>query len=273
MKRIRVVILALLACVGAAVAAMLIDPGSRETLLGLPTDLRAPSAQREPLATAAFQDDLAEVERLLAAGANVNEADPREGFTPLYEAALAGNEEMARYLMAHGARVNRGDPLGAAASRGNVEMASLLLASGARIRQGRRFWRSPRWLHYEDPVRVAAARGDEAMLGLLFDHGADPNLDSGALGPPLLTAVVVGQKEAARVLIARGARINARMGKDEWTPLGAAAEAKDLEMVRLLLDAGADPNLPNGHGETPLGVAASRGSPEVAALLRERGAK
>jgi ankyrin repeat protein len=57
-----------------------------------------------------------------------------------------------------------------------------------------------------------------------------------------------------------------------FTPLMHAAHAGNLELVRLLLENGADPNAKNGEGKTPLMFARENGRAEVAELLRKHGA-
>ena len=72
-----------------------------------------------------------------------------------------------------------------------------------------------------------------------------------------------------------GADVNAR-AQNGWTPLHVqAGETEDSgasEAIAALLDAGADPNLRDAAGETPLAIALARGEAEKIALLRAHGA-
>jgi hypothetical protein len=125
------------------------------------------------------------------------------------------------------------------------------------------------------------------LIDLLCDRGADPN-------SAILATVLHSELEAVNALIARGARIDlpvaAALGIDEAHRLLAGANSEDrhlaltlaaqfghVKIVRLLLDAGEDPNRYNpigGHSHTtPLHQAASAGHVELVRLLVERGAR
>jgi Ankyrin repeats (3 copies) len=126
------------------------------------------------------------------------------------------------------------------------------------------------------------------LISLLCDHGADPN-------SAIHAAALHGELESAKALIACGARIDlpvaAALGRiedarhllpgasreDRHLALTLAADIGHVEVVRLLLDAGEDPNRYNpvgGHSHTtPLHQAAGAGHMEVVKLLVERGAK
>jgi hypothetical protein len=126
------------------------------------------------------------------------------------------------------------------------------------------------------------------LIDLLCDYGADPN-------SAVQATALHGELEALNALIARGARIelpvaaalgrfdDARRllagasGEDRHLALSLAANFGHVEIVRLLLDAGEDPNRYNpvgGHSHTtPLHQAAGEGHEEVVRLLVERGAR
>ncbi len=126
------------------------------------------------------------------------------------------------------------------------------------------------------------------LIDLLCDHGADPD---GAL----VTTAVLNEMEAVHALIARGARINlgvsAALGRiedfrrllpkadsaDRHVALALAAQFGQVEILRMLFDAGEDPNRynpPGGHSHsTPLHQAAGNGHLEAVKLLVEQGAK
>jgi hypothetical protein len=126
------------------------------------------------------------------------------------------------------------------------------------------------------------------LIDLLCDHGADPN-------SAVQAAALHGEFESLNALLRRGARIDlpvaAAMGRiedarrllpdasreDRHLALSLASDFGHAEVVRLLLDAGEDPNRYNpigGHSHTtPLHQAAGAGHYEVVRLLVERGAR
>jgi ankyrin repeat protein len=136
-----------------------------------------------------------------------------------------------------------------------------------------------------------------ALVDTLVDFGAavEPR-GSGSWTSPLMTALAFGYREAAEALLRRGARLDtlaaaAGLGRlddarrllpdagrdDRHRALALAAQLGHVEIVRLLLDAGEDPNRYNpkgNHGHsTPLHQAALAGHDAVVRLLVERGAR
>ena len=131
-------------------------------------------------------------------------------------------------------------------------------------------------------------RAQLPLIDLLCDYGADPN-------SAIQAAALHGELEAVNALIGRGARIDlpvatalGRVEDARWLLAGASSEDRHLaltlaadfghvEIVRMLLDAGEDPNRYNpvgGHSHTtPLHQAAGRGYDDVVRLLVERGAR
>jgi ankyrin repeat protein len=136
----------------------------------------------------------------------------------------------------------------------------------------------------EDPqltVHEAAALGRTERVRELLDEQADRANEFGDDGfHPLGLACFFGHVDAARLLLERGADVNA-LSKNEHIQTAAihaaaAAEGKDeqvrYELVRLALDHGADPNLPQGGGFRAIDAARMNGDRSVEELLLERGA-
>ena len=132
---------------------------------------------------------------------------------------------------------------------------------------------------HEPTVHEAAATGDVARLrGLLDDDPASVNAWSPDGAQPLHFAAFFGHVEACRLLLERGADANEHArGFNGVAPINAAAanEPKPnevcTEIVRLLLDAGADAAAAQGGGSTALHSAAMTRNAELVRLLVARG--
>ncbi len=88
---------------------------------------------------------------------------------------------------------------------------------------------------------IAINRSDEQWTGFLLNKGADPNVAGKGGDTPLISAARVGFETATEWLIGLGARVDTanRMGE---TPLIVAVQQHEVPIVRLLLNAGANPD-------------------------------
>ena len=111
----------------------------------------------------------------------------------------------------------------------------------------------------------------------LLDHGADANARGNYHFTPLLYAVHAMQFEAAQVLLEHNANINSQIIHGDtplyWVLSRCRSSGKLADMVRLLLEYGADPNISDDDHTTPLHQASSHGLLEAARLLLSHGAK
>ncbi len=164
-----------------------------------------------------------------------------------------------------------------AAAFGHVEVAEVVLAAGGDV-----CVRDAEELSQRTPLHIAAFWGQTDIARILVSSGADVNtLDAHGLTPLREAAMGSGpgpdRMKVAELLLAAGADVN----YGAYAPLHDAAQCGDVEMVRLLLDAGADIDIKNRlrfvdlrhlSGLSPLHYAAWYGCTEVVELLLDRDA-
>jgi GNAT superfamily N-acetyltransferase len=163
-------------------------------------------------------------------------------------------------------------PLNVAARGGDLDLARVLLADGPDLTVRDTYGAGT-------PLHNAAWRGSLAMVRLLLEYGAPVELTNQYGGTPLTTTLhgafhcrnPKGDYVAvAAALIAAGASVHGPQG--DGRPLRAAAETGHLGIASVLLENGADPNLPDSAGKTALTIAQERGDTAMADLLRRHGA-
>lgn len=138
-----------------------------------------------------------------------------------------------------------GSGLMIAAWHGNIEMMALFIERGANPRRANR--------NGEQPLQLAAWNGHLEAVKWLLEHGAALNREGNYWGA-LHYAIFNGHAELARFLIARGAEVNARSPNGS-TPLMMAAREGREDLVKPLLEAGADPKVKNDWGDNALALA------------------
>jgi ankyrin repeat protein len=123
---------------------------------------------------------------------------------------------------------------------GGLDVVLALLEHGANVNA----WNVGRDV---TPLLVAVFEGQQAAVEMLLKAGAEPNVRSSEGDTPLRACVEVGNVEMASLLLSAGATrtINDWGGLLGFTALGHAARRLDLPMIKLLLDAGADPRAPD----------------------------
>ncbi|HMA57357.1 MAG TPA: ankyrin repeat domain-containing protein [Pseudolabrys sp.] len=193
------------------------------------------------LHAAAAKGDIAEIEKLVKAGAAI---DARDGHarTPLHVAAFMRKPDAARALMRLGADANA------------LEAQQY------------------------DIVTIAAVADDVPMLKAALAGGCKPtNITSPYHGTALIAAAHLGHDEVERTLIAAKAPLD-HVNNLGWTAviesivLGNGGK-RHIETLNALVDAGADINLADRSGETPLTLARKRGFKEMVAILEKAGAR
>ena len=116
------------------------------------------------------------------------------------------------------------------------------------------------------PIQNAISCGaSSAIVKLLLEAGASIKSSN---SDPLIDAVAARNAEVVRLLLEHGADAQMPDGEEESeTPLHLAVYGNDLACVEILLQHGADPLEPNGEGETPLDAARDQGLRSVLARL------
>jgi ankyrin repeat protein len=221
------------------------------------------------LAWAVRNDDAATVQALLAAGADAK-AGNRYSVTPLELAIINGNAAVAAALLKAGADPLYVKPGGqtilmTAARIGNPEVVRALLEHGASNVNARES------AYGETALMWAAAENHPAAAALLLEHGATIDARSTAMHydkdrfglegvitilphgswTPLMYAARQGSTGVARVLADKGANLNLT-DPDGTSALIFAIINSHFDTAALLLARGADPNLADSTGMTPL---------------------
>jgi hypothetical protein len=119
---------------------------------------------------------------------------------------------------------------------------------------------------------AAAANNNVNRVNALLNAGADPNARGGHGITPLVSAARAGALDAIRALVKRGADPNLRCGVSGWTPLMHAIHKDQAGSVEALIGAGAEVNARGEGGRTPLMMAAGYGYDDILRLLIDRGA-
>ncbi|PNP80395.1 hypothetical protein FNYG_05994 [Fusarium nygamai] len=203
---------------------------------------------------AAGKENLDIVTFLIGCGFDVNQLGAN-GATPLHEATAAGQTHIVQKLVMSGADVDRADAL------------------------------------LDTPLLIAASRNHQTIIDILLQAGADINKTCSNGDSPLFISIYNGHLEGTEKLLEAGAEVEMRT-EDNWTPLHAAADDVDImnlllartkcpnldartedgqsvlhlaagwgrsDVVKVLLEHGADPNLASAKGSTPLAVALTNG--------------
>jgi len=215
----------------------------------------------------------------------------------LYNAVANGQTEIVETLIVetrtgrHNIKVGVEDTkentlLHVAAANGHGEVANLLLQAGASVNVHNNDNKTPvdlarqhgheslaQRLERVPELLEAADAGDVAQVETLLAAGVYVNAPDDYGTTPLHYAAQDGYADVVKLLIEAGASLDTR-AEDGSTALLLAMgnERGDLEPAKLLLQAGADPNIPNRYGRTPLFWVVTNGQAELVRLLLQAGA-
>jgi ankyrin repeat protein len=107
----------------------------------------------------------------------------------------------------------------------------------------------------ESALSTAASFNKIIIVELLLARGANPNVATDRNETPLQIAAYNGNVEIVRMLIEAGAKVDAADTQYGFTALASAARNGHVGVIRLLLNAGADPSRKIVDGRTPLDLA------------------
>lgn len=196
-------------------------------------------------------------------------------YTGLHAAAHSGNVAQIESLIAGGSDVNRRDAYGRTALH-IATFARKLDAVRALIKGGAKteLLENDKY----DAVTVAAVADDEATLRVLLSNGASAKLTTSRYdGTALIAAAHLGHDGVVRQLIAAGAPLD-HVNNLHWTALIESivlgnGGPRHVETLRALVKAGANLQLPDRNGNTPLALARQRGYAPMVQILVQAGAK
>jgi len=157
--------------------------------------------------------------------------------TALADAAMTGDRDACRTLLAEGADVNapQGDGSTAlhwAAHRADAELTRMLIEAGAEIGMTTRVGEL-------SPLFMAAKNGSAEIVSLLLDAGASPTATNSNGTTPLMLGAASGSIDTVDVLLERGAEVDAADSTNEQTALMFASALGRVEVVRRLAKTGA----------------------------------
>src|SRR5689334_2194411 len=193
------------------------------------------------LHAAAAKGDVAEIEKLVRSGAPIDARDGRAR-TPLHVAAFMQKPHAARALMQLGADANALD------------------------------------VQRYDIVTIAAVADDVPMLKVALEGGCKAtNITSPYYGTALIAAAHLGHDEVVRILVAAKAPLD-HVNNLGWTAVIESIVLGDggrrhVATLKALVDAGANINLADRSGETPLTLAKRRGFKDMITILERAGAR
>src|SRR6476659_3187893 len=201
------------------------------------TELRA----YHGLHAAAARGDVADIEARIASAENKEAVDSRQR-TPLHVAVYQKQHDAARALIRLGADPNKLE------------------------------------IDRYDIVTIAAVANDVPMLKVVLEGCGNPKaVTSRYDGTALIAAAHLGHVEVVRTLIAARAPLD-HVNNLQWTALIESIVLGDggnnhTETLRALVEAGANVNIPDGSGATPLKLAQRRGYRDMVSILEKAGAR
>lgn len=231
-------------------------------MAALPVMAQEEAKMTEEFMKAATQGDVAKVKEMLKADAALARAKDQKGVSVILKATYYGKQDVVAVLLDSGIELN----IFEAAATGQTARVRTLVKQNASLANAF----TPDGFM---PLGLAVFFGHPETVAALLAEGADVNaITKEAMKvTPLASAAAARQIGIARMLIARGANVNAQ-AENNLTPLHEAAANGDIELATLLLEHGANINCQTRDGRTPLAFAFERNRTEMAEFLGKRGA-
>jgi ankyrin repeat protein len=203
-------------------------------------------SESDELMSKVMENDLEAVKKLLDEGADVNVRDKQYGTTPLMIAcSYEGYTDMVKLLLSYHPDVNIQDKV------------------------------------YGNTALIAAAGVSKEVVELLLENGADIHI-SGFNGTTAFVASITGvladrvTTDIASLLLSKGADINhplALEGGEGMTCLMMVVKNERMDLVKFLIENGADVNIKAKDGSTALSIALENGYTDIVNYLKEHGAE
>lgn len=215
------------------------------------------------------RDSIEDYNDLVSTEYNKNDKD-LSGNTILMIASENGEIDKVTQLIKDNANINASNAMGwtalmCASFKGNTEIVKLLIENGADVNTVNREGKSA--------LMEAATDNKHETVHVLLEEGADPYIYDNNGNTALTLAIINNSDDAIKTMLNNKIDVNAKAIKSAWPPFVSAADKGNLEIVSLLIDAGADINVcKDNNGFTPLVAAADKGHTKIVRFLLEKGA-
>jgi ankyrin repeat protein len=216
---------------------------------------------------ACMTGDIQSVKLMLKHHPNIVNDSTYYGYTPLHWASLSGNTELVQYLIANNADINasakdKSTPLHLAIEEGHDKVVALLVKAGADVMASRNDGKNT--LHL-----ASEGKSIKCLQIILSANNVDVNVKDYDDHTPLILAARSGNIDALKLLIQKGSSINSKDKKGATSLFESCRWSSDC--TEYLISHGAEVNVRDMYGYTPLHWAAMFANPKSIKLLLEHG--
>lgn len=209
------------------------------------------------------------IQELVKLGADINYIN-KYGFTPIHTATIYGQRDMVEFLIDEGAVIDMPDSEGKTALHhaslyGRKDIAELLIDAGSYVNNINNYGKTPlHYVVYYDKYELAE---------LLLEKDADVNAVDNYGATPLIYSKIYKTKDISELLINNGGvlfmdGVSMREVNGK-APLHYACEKENIEMIKLLIDKGANTYVKTlSEGKLPIDIALDTGNKDIIELLK-----